>query len=661
MHRMVELVWDGKYKDGKKVAPVRVALPFQTIETVNESAQERQKMLDFFSSGRDTDWRNRLIWGDKKYVLPSLLAEFAGKVDLIYIDPPFATGSDFSFTATVPDDPDEDGDQGQTFLKQPSILEQKAYRDTWGRGLDSFMQWFYETVLILRELLSENGSIYVHLDNNASHCAKVVLDEVFGEDNFISEIVWKRSDAHNDAKTFGSVHDVIFFYSKSQVRTFNTQYIPLSEKTADSWYKNIDEAGRRYNLADLSSPNPRPNLTYEYSGIKPPKNGWRYSRERMEELDAQGKIIRSGNTLKLKRYLDESKGTVLTDLWTDVSQVRGYGNSGSDDVLPYRTQKPEALLDRIIKASSNPSDLVLDCFCGSGTTAAVAEKLGRRWITCDLGRFAIHTARKRLLGIQGVKPFVVQNLGKYERQAWQAAEFDNPQDAAAKEARYRAFILDLYKADAITSGAWLHGIKQGRSVHVGAVDAPVTIADVRAIARETLARIGTGEDAPQTAGVDVLGWDFAFELNELGQQVAADAGVNVRFRKIPREVLEKKAVDQGDIRFFELAAATVSHSVKGRTATLELKDFIISPDDVPADVMQSITHWSQWVDYWAVDWNYREDTFHNEWQAYRTKKSPKLEVKAVHVYEEPGVYTVLVKVIDLLGNDTTKAVQIEVK
>jgi adenine specific DNA methylase Mod len=135
---MPELIWDGKYKDGKKVAPVRIALPFQTIETINESAQERQRMLDFFSAGRDTEWRNRLIWGDKKYVLPSLLEEFAGKVNLIYIDPPFATGANFSFTATVPAYPEDDDSETQSFTKEPGILEQKAYRDTWGKGLDSF-------------------------------------------------------------------------------------------------------------------------------------------------------------------------------------------------------------------------------------------------------------------------------------------------------------------------------------------------------------------------------------------------------------------------------------------------------------------------------------------------------------------------------------------
>src|SRR5216684_4043433 len=195
---MTELIWDGKYKEGKKQGPVRIALPFQTIETVNESAQERQRSLELYSTGRETEWRNRLIWGDKKYVLPSLLPEFAGKVNLIYIDPPFNADADFSFTTTVPDHPNADNQDTIAFTKEPSIIEQKAYRDTWGRGLDSYLEWFYETAVLSRELLHEAGSIYVHLDYHVAHYAKVILDEVFGGESFQNEITWKRQTAHSD-------------------------------------------------------------------------------------------------------------------------------------------------------------------------------------------------------------------------------------------------------------------------------------------------------------------------------------------------------------------------------------------------------------------------------------------------------------------------------
>lgn len=659
---MPELIWDGKYKDGKKVAPVRIALPFQTIETVNESAQQRQQMLDFFSTGRDPEWRNRLIWGDKKYVLPSLLEEFAGKVNLIYIDPPFATGANFSFTATVPPHPEDDDPETQSFTKEPGILEQKAYRDTWGRGLDSFLQWMYETLTLLRDLLAEDGSIYVHLDQNVSPYVKVMMDEIFSAENAVSEIVWKRINAKgNVQRKWGAVHETILFYAKNAKQfIWNQPLRPLNEEYVSVNYRFVEEkTGRRYSLADLTAPASRASRgqIYEWKGVRPPSSRvWVYAKDRMEVLEEENRLVYSTKGYpRLKKYLDENEGERVPDWWDDI------GNLSAVESVSYPTQKPEALLERIIKASSNEGDLVLDCFCGSGTTAAVAEKLGRRWIACDLGRFAIHTTRKRLLSIAGVKPFVVQNLGKYERQAWQAAEFDNLDTVRAREAAYRRFILDLYKAEPIQSGTWLHGVRLGRLVHVGAVDAPVTLADVRAIAREAWARVGSGADAPQKAGVDILGWDFAFELNELGRQIAQEAGVDVKFKKIPREVLEKKAVDQGDIKFFELAAVSVEVKAKGRRVELALTDFIVAPDDIPQDVLKAISHWSQLIDYWAIDWSYRDDTFHNEWQTYRSKKNPKLELKAEHTYEQPGTYTVLVKVIDLLGNDTTKAITVEVK
>jgi adenine specific DNA methylase Mod len=215
---MTELIWEGKYDaNNKRVAPLRLKLPFQTVETINESVQQRQMSLDMFNAGRDSDWRNRLIWGDKKYVLPALLDEFAGQVDLIYIDPPFNVGADFSFSADIPDNPETDDDETTSFVREPSIIEQKAYRDTWGRGLDSYLQWFYETAILLREILSENGSIYIHLDYHIGHYAKTVLDEIFGQENFKNEIVWKRSLPHNDPKKYGAIHDVIYVESRKIV------------------------------------------------------------------------------------------------------------------------------------------------------------------------------------------------------------------------------------------------------------------------------------------------------------------------------------------------------------------------------------------------------------------------------------------------------------
>ncbi|MFN8378119.1 MAG: site-specific DNA-methyltransferase [Anaerolineae bacterium] len=596
---MVELIWDGKYDaTGKRTAPLRVALPFQTVETVNESAQQRQKSLFSLMQGEQSEWRNRLIWGDKKYVLPSLLPEFAGKVDLIYIDPPFATGADFSFQAQVGE---------EEFEKTPSIVEQKAYRDTWGRGLDSYLTWFYDTVTYLHELLAENGSVFVHLDWHTGHYAKAVLDEIFGAANYVNEIVWwYYNKFQGNVNRFAADHDTIFWYAKGERYKFESQQEERDEPTKQIKRKWDGETGKLVNVKGEDG-----KVEYQIATHKTVGDVWRIS---------------------MLQPADKTQN------------------------VGYPTQKPEALLERIIKASSSEGDLVLDCFCGSGTTAAVAEKLGCRWITCDLGRFAIHTARKRLLAIPDVKPFVVQNLGKYERQVWQRAEFG--ENAAALQHAYRRFILDLYHADPLEGFSWLHGLKAGRYVHVGAVDSPVTRADVQLAAAELRRAQGTGAKA---AAVDMLGWEFALDMNETVRQEAEASGVSVRFLKIPREVLEKKAVEQGDIHFFELAALGVETITIKHEITVKLTDFMVPRDDVPADVQQAVKQWSDWIDYWAVDWDYKDDTFHNQWQSYRTRKDRTLLLQAQHLYEEPGEYDVLVKVIDILGNDTTKAVRVRVE
>jgi DNA modification methylase len=656
-----ELVWEGKYgADGKKVAPIRVALPFQTVETVNESAQERQQALDLFASDGNSDWRNRLIWGDKKYVLPALAAEFAGAVDLIYIDPPFATGADFSLPMRI---------EGVGFTKQPSVIEQKAYRDTWGvspeerkRGVDPFdryLKWFYEAAFFLRELLSERGSLYVHIGPNLNHLVRACLDEIFGYEAFRAEIVWKRTSAHSDsgqgARHFGRVADYILLYTMSDNFVWHPPHTEHDEKYVATHYPFTEEGtARRYGLWDITGPGgaAKGNPSYEIFGIT---KYWRYSQTNMAKKIAEGRIRQPspGAVPREVRYLDQSAGAPLGTVWTDINPV----NSQALEDSGYPTQKPISLLERIIETSSDAGDLVLDCFAGSGTTPLVAEMMGRRWIASDLGRFAVHTTRKRLLSTE-VRPFTVQNLGKYERQLWQAAEFG--ESAGARTAAYRRFVLDLYRATPLSAGTWLHGLKQGRMVHIGTVDAPVTAADIKQVVIEFRKTIGTGKDAPKKQSVDVLGWDFAFELNELARQDAELAGIELRLVRIPREVLEKRAVEQGDIRFFELAALSVGVKKSGRKVTLTLDDFIIPLDDVPADIQKAVTHWSQWIDYWAVDWNNKSDTFHNEWQAYRTRKVKDLELSVEHQYDGPGEYNVVVKVIDILGNDTTKTVAVKV-
>lgn len=590
---MVELNWEGKYDaEGRRLAPLRVPLPFQTVETVNESAQDRQRSLNFFGLEQESEWRNRLIWGDKKYVLPALVEEFAGSINLIYLDPPFASGQDFSFATSIPGD--ELG-----FVKEPSVIEQKAYRDTWGHGLNSYLHWLYETVVLCRDMLTEDGSFFLHLDHHVGHYAKVLLDEIFGRESFRNEIAWCYGGGGAPRNYYPQKHDQLFWYSKGSSWTFNRQYRPYTEGTKQRGLTQVK--GDKYQLRE--------------------------------------------------------EGAGLDDWWAD-KEVQKILSPTAYENLKFPTQKPESLLRRIIFGHSNEGDLIADFFVGSGTTAAAAEKLARRWIVGDLSRFAVHTTRKRLLSLPDIKPFVVQNLGKYERQLWQVSEFGS--EADARSSAYRTFILDLYNAQPLEGYVWLHGLKAGRMVHVGTVDAPVTAGEVKQMAAEFGKTIGKGKGSPNSKAIDVLGWDFAFELNEVAKQQAAQAGMNVRFIRIPREVLDKRAVEQGDVSFFELAALSVEIKRKKRSVTLSLTDFVIPLDDVPQEIQKAVKHWTQWIDYWAVDWDNKGDAFHNEWQSYRTRQDPKLLTSVTHDYVDGGNFTVVVKVIDILGNDTTKTLTLEV-
>jgi len=529
------------------------------------------------------------------------------------------------------------------------------------------LKWFYETVMLLRELLTENGTIYVHLDWHVIHYAKAVLDEVFGQDRFEVEVVWKRTlGGTSIANRFRTQTDSILIYTVGEGFTFHELFTKegLSDREIEEMFPLVDSKRGRYCTDNLANPDFRPNLMYEYKGYPPPPKGWAITKEKMEQWDSEGRLhfpTSKEGRIRRKRFLNEWEGVRVQNLWNDIPPLQ----SQSAERVGYDTQKPEALLRRIVSASSDKGDLVLDCFVGSGTTAAVAEKLDRRWIACDLSRFAIHTTRKRLLEVATVKPFVVENLGKYERQIWQVAEFpangrNRLEERREREVAYRNFILDLYHAKSISGHTWLHGLKSGRMVHVGAVDAPVTLADVKGIARETWKAVGTGKDAPSQAHADILGWEFAFEVNELAKQIAAESRVEVTFKKIPREVLEKKAVEQGDVRFFELGALSVEVEQKGREVALKLTDFVIPTDDIPEEARTAIKHWSQLVDYWAVDWDFKLDTFHNQWQTYRSRKNPEIDRETRYVYAEPGRYTIVVKVIDLLGNDTTKTLKVGV-
>jgi hypothetical protein len=344
-----------------------------------------------------------------------------------------------------------------------------------------------------------------------------------------------------------------------------------------------------------------------------------------------------------------------SDVWTDINHLH------QTDIqrVGYPSQKPEELLERIIQASSNKGDLVLDCFCGSGTTAVVAEKLGRRWIACDISRFAIHTTRGRLLRLGNVQPFVIQNIGNYERQIWQVTEdqTEDKEQALKKQQEYRRFMLELYRAQPINNFVWLHGIRDGKMVHIGNVDTPISRGDIQAIVEELLTTYG--RTTPQK--VDVLGWDFAFDLDAFIRQIAHQDQVKITCRRIPREVLSRKSREEIDIHFFEMGALDVKISQHEKHhVTVTLIDFIVPHEPLPEEIQKTFQEWHQWIDYWAVDWSYNHDIFHSMTHIYRITKGATLQVSANYIYEHSGTHTVAVKVIDILGNDTTLLLEVEV-
>jgi DNA modification methylase len=629
----VRLEWEGKPTEVE-----RLSLPFQTVETINQSRATRDRDSGSLLAGQGSvsgHSANQLIWGDNKLVMSSLLKNYSGEVDLIYIDPPFDLGTDFSFRVSVGD---------SSIEKQPSILEEHAYRDTWGMGNDSYLTMIYERLTLMHDLLRDDGMVFVHIGPGVSHLVRSVLDEIFGADRFRNEIIWKRTSAHSDARTLGGIHEAILVYSKGEVWTWNDIYVPYEDWYVEQYYRYEDPDGRKFMSGDLGAAGlSGGGYDYTWKGVR---RIWRVPEATMAELESEDRIFYTKNGIpRIKRYLDESKGQALGDLWTDIQPVVSW----SKERVGYDTQKPEGLVTRIIELASDPGDLVADFFCGSGTTLIVAEKQGRRWIGCDLGRFAIHTTRKRLLGVTDCRPFEIKNLGAYERQRWQR------DSGNGRLADYLNTILSFYKAEPIEGFASLHGQKAGRMIHVGATDAPVTIDELEEVMDE-MADNGI-------ESCDVLGWEWEMGLHDTISETARRRGLDLRPLQIPREIIEPGIRDADAVRFFELAHVDLDVKRSKREVSVVLKDFAIPSEElIPSQVRDRIESWSDLIDYWSVDFDYTDDTFHNQWQAYRTREEPKLARESdPHEYEEAGRHTIIVKIIDIFGNDTTKLAEVTVK
>ena len=346
-------------------------------------------------------WINKIFWGDNLQVMSHLLKDYRGKIDLIYIDPPFDSKADYKKKIEVKG-------VGKTQTDTNSF-EEKQYGDIWTN--DEYLQFMYERLVLLKELLSDTGSIFLHCDDSRNFYLRCLLSEIFGEENFQNEIIWKRSTATGLAtKRCGTLHDTIYWYSKTENYYFEMQYHEYEEDYLKRARK--DENGRMYIPIPTGNPGPRPNLYYDYKGYLPHANGYKWTREKMEELDRQGRLIfpeSPDGRIQYKQYLDEMKGTKLQDIWLDVYPV----NPVAKERNGYPTQKSEALLERIVKMCSPQNGLVLDCFMGSGTTQAVSMKLGRKFIGADINLGAIQTTTKRLINVANELHSQLQDEIKY--------------------------------------------------------------------------------------------------------------------------------------------------------------------------------------------------------------------------------------------------------
>jgi DNA modification methylase len=516
--REVELVWNGKTNE-----ICNVVLPFQVIEQVDEPRSEKEvriqsDLFDMDARGRQLKgWTNKLIWGDNKLILSSLKngplreeIEKQGGIKLIYIDPPFDVGADFSMDIEIGDD---------TFTKKPSVLEELAYRDTWGKGSDSFIAMIYERLVLMRDLLAEDGSIYVHCDWRVNSFIRMAMDEIFGRNNFRNEIIWDYSFRMMDLPSFyNRKHDTILFYAKSDKAYFR---MPKTEWTKDDLMKSRKQA------------------------IHVDENG-------VEWIWMPGGKGHSKNKL---RRVDEilSEGKAISDVW-DIPII----SSSSKERVDYPTQKPEAFLERIIEASCPVDGLIADFFCGSGTTAAVAEKLGRKWITSDLGKFAIHTTRKRMIGVQrqlkangkNYRAFEILNLGKYERQHYigvnpNLREVEQQKQLEAKEAAFLDLILRAYRAEKTEGFQTFHGKKAGRLVAVGPVNLPVTRLFVEEVILECRQK--------HITRVDILGFEFEMGLFPNVLDEAKAKGIDISPKYIPADVFDRRAVEKNQVVFHDVS------------------------------------------------------------------------------------------------------------
>jgi DNA modification methylase len=635
---------------GKRPLDHVTAFPAQLVERFDPAGELQTSEVSETSEVSG----NLLFHGDNKDVLAWLLAHgYRGKVNLIYIDPPFDSGADYVRRVQLRGIRRTERLEGEAY----TLGEQIQYTDIWAN--DTYLQFMYERLLLLEELMAEDGNIFLHCDDVKNYLLRSILEELF-PGCFRNEIIWKRTTSTGLAqKRCGTLHDTIYWYSKSHEYKFNMQYHAYDEKYLQR--AREDENGRLYIPIPTGNPGPRPNLYYEYKGYWPHPHGYKWTREKMEEFDRQGRLIfpeDKGGRIQYKQYLDEMEGVKLQDLWTDIPAVNPVAHERTD----YPTQKPEALLERIVKMASDPGDLILDCFVGCGTTAAVAQKLGRRWIAADINKGAIQITSKRLQTI--IREQV--EVGAVQTSEVSETSEVSPPPAALSFSVYRIndYDLQVQHNEAVNLAVQLVGIERTKTdpffdgtlgrrlVKIVPFNHPLTLLDLQLLQDELKARPDEERDVVVVC---------------LGKETAIDPWLEEYNKRRPvnkMEVIELRT-DQKYGKFFVHQPAQAQVQIErvqtsevwqtSEVLVVEIEDFI-SPTiverlemDTPLFKVQ-IPDWRAMVDVVLIDTTYDGEVFDINLSDVPEKKD---DLVSGH-YELPapdGPSTVAVKIIDMLGEE----------
>jgi len=588
-------------------------------------------------------WRNKIYWGDNLQVMSHLLKEFRGKVDLVYIDPPFDSKADYKKKIQL---------RGKAITNDQNTFEEKQYTDIWSN--DEYLQFMYERLVLIREMLSEEGSIFLHCDYHKSHFLKCILEDVFSRNNFVNEIVWRRKggSALGSMKHLSNSTDALLWFSKSENYTIHSLYTDPPQEYIEQQFTKQNSDGRRFMITVMRSPNPRPNLMYDYKGYKMPPNGWAVPLETMKKLDEEGKLYfpdTKDKQIYKKIYLDEYKGHAINNLWSDISTLKG----NNEEILAYPTQKPEELLERVISLASNPNDLVLDCFMGSGTTQAVATKLGRRFIGADINLGAVQITTKRLLGIgadleqkqqqsklktDDEEPithytgFEVYNVNHYDL-------FRNPLEA-------KDILLEALEVQPLEQGHLFDGIKDDRMVKIMPVNRIATRADLTELTTgfDYKAFEKRQKDAPTKPVEKILLVCMGHEPN-----LAAILEKEAQPFKIDVEVVDILR-DKSNLEFKRDAEAQIK--VQGKHLVIE-KFYPMNLLQKLSLQQENVEDWRELVESIMIDWNYDGAILEPKYVDIPDKND--LVKGRYEIPDDAG--TIRVKITDLLSESLEVEVQ----